>query len=41
MVARSVDSFGAVPSVLVLNAATIAVGKVTEVSDPDWERCST
>lgn len=36
--ALSVKRFGAPPSVLVLNAATIVVGKVTEVSEDDWQR---
>jgi NAD(P)-dependent dehydrogenase (short-subunit alcohol dehydrogenase family) len=38
VVAFAEDRFGASPSVLVLNAARIAIGKVTEVSDDDWQR---
>lgn len=38
VVTRALDQFGAPPSVLVLNAARIAIGTVAEVSDDDWQR---
>jgi NAD(P)-dependent dehydrogenase (short-subunit alcohol dehydrogenase family) len=38
VVELSASRFGAPPAVLVLNAATIAVGTVTEVSEDDWRR---
>jgi NAD(P)-dependent dehydrogenase (short-subunit alcohol dehydrogenase family) len=38
VVERAKARFGGPPTILVLNAATIAVGRVTEVSDDDWQR---
>ena len=38
VVAHALDQFGAPPSVLVLNAARIAIGTVAEVSDDEWQR---
>ncbi len=38
VVERAKARFGGPPTILVLNAATIAVGPVTEVSDDDWQR---
>jgi NAD(P)-dependent dehydrogenase (short-subunit alcohol dehydrogenase family) len=38
VVELSTNRFGAPPAVLVLNAATIAVGTVAELSEDDWRR---
>jgi NAD(P)-dependent dehydrogenase (short-subunit alcohol dehydrogenase family) len=38
VLARSRDRFDASPLILVLNAARIAIGSVTEVSDEEWRR---
>jgi NAD(P)-dependent dehydrogenase (short-subunit alcohol dehydrogenase family) len=38
VVERAKTRFGGPPTILVLNAATIAIGQVTDVSDDDWQR---